>query len=126
MSIFEKTKVLCELIAESEDDSPVSATVEVFFDEDMNLNILFEHRDYDNPEYSCFSYAIVANNDCFRIASFGDVSLSGIPSMLRKKFGLELCCCKASEAEAAFYDILEYVKISGARYKLAEELPYKN
>lgn len=124
MKIFEKLKVLDEVLAESEEDCPVHASLEVFFDEDRALNILLEHNDYDEPEYCYYSCAVVDNENCLKMASARNVSLTGLPRLLRNKFGMELCTGRASRAKELFYDVLDYIDNSGAKYVLNEEIPY--
>lgn len=118
-------KVLTELLAESHDDYSIQGTVEVFFNEHKHLVVMFRCRYYENPSKSYYSYAEVSFDECTELSRRMKVPVTGIPAYLYKKYGKELCIGTHLDAKDTFFEVLDCISASGARYRIHENIPLR-
>lgn len=109
-----------EWIAQSDDDLEIWASVTVGFDDGKNLIVKLEYIDYDKKEYSYNRYAIVTLRSACQLAEKLRVSLTALPSALKKRYG---CCLSdflvPSDIVTCFKEVLDFMNDYGIRYKIS-------
>lgn len=109
-----------EWIAQSDDDLEIWASVTVGFDDGKNLVVKLEYIDYDSKEYSYNRYAIVPLRSAYRLAEKLRVSLTALPSALKKRYGCRLSnSLVPSDIVFCFKEILDIINSYGIRYKIS-------
>lgn len=106
------------LIAESDNDMEIVASIVVGFDYLNNFVVKYSFEDYREYGKDWERSAIVDEDDAKRMAQRLRVPLSDLPQIIYDKFNDFSGIAVPSEVEDTFKEILDFVLDCGARYKL--------
>ncbi len=76
--------IRCVCVFNSHEDFSVFEVIYVGYDTNLNLVIMCEHTDYDEPDYNCATYAILSKHEAARLAKRLKVTLLNHPMNIAK------------------------------------------
>lgn len=107
-------------IFNSHEDFSVVEDLYAGFDNDLNLIILCEYTDYDNPDYNCATCAVVNKEEAFRLAKRLKVSLCELPAEISDSMSEwnEIVCPIPKDVRDCFKEITECLIDEGCHFRI--------
>lgn len=114
---------LSSCIFSSDDDSPIVEDIYVGYDKSLNLIVLIEYTDYDEPEYNCATYAIIKKDEAFELAKRLRIAMTELPSVISTSMDeyAGIVNPTLSQTEACFRDVLDYLVNNNCKFQLVRE-----
>lgn len=110
-------------LIETDPDLQRVATIDIGFNDNGCLTVIYEVKDYDNTEDSYLKYAVIEKEDAYYLSKRLKVRLTQLPDYFEKEFGdSNPGEASLSEARMLFKDILNYFKYNHTHYQLKDEL----
>lgn len=112
--------IRCVCVFNSHEDFSVFEAIYVGYDDNLNLVIMCEHTDYDEPDYNCATYAILSKHEAARLAKRLKVTLLNLPLNIANSMSEwdEMVCPLPSDVRNCFKEITECLIDEGCHFRI--------
>ncbi len=104
----------------SHEDFSVYEAIYVGYDDSLNLVIMCEHTNCDEPDFDCATYAILSKQEAARLAKRLKVTLLNLPLEIAKSMSEwdEMVCPLPSDVRSCFKEITECLIDEGCHFRM--------
>ncbi len=112
--------IRCVCVFNSHEDFSVYEAIYVGYDDNLNLVIMCEHIDYDEPDYDCATYALLSKHEAVRLARRLKVTLLNLPLEIANSMSEwdEIVCPLPSDIRNCFKEITECLIYEGCHFRI--------
>lgn len=112
--------IRCICVFNSHEDFSVHEAIYVGYDDNLNLIIMCEYTDSDEPDYDCATYAILNKHEATRLAKRLKVTLLNLPLEIADSMSEwdEIVCPLPSDVRSCFKEITECLIDEGCHFRI--------
>ncbi len=119
--------IRCVCVFNSHEDFSVYEAIYVGYDDNLNLVIICEHIDYDEPDYDCATYAILSKYEATRLAKRFKATLLNLPLEIANSMSEwdEIVCPVPRDVRNCFKEITECLIDEGCHFRINRKFSAK-
>lgn len=112
--------IRCVCVFNSHEDFSVYEAIYAGYDDSLNLIIMCEHTDCDEPDYDCATYAILSKHEATRLAKLLKVTISNLPLEIAESMSEwdEIVCPLPSDVRNCFKEVTECLIDEGCHFRI--------
>lgn len=112
--------IRCVCVFNSHEDFSVYEAIYVGYDDNLNLIIICEYTDSDEPDYDCATYAILNKHEATRLARRLKVTLLNLPLEIADSMSEwdDIVCPLPSDVRNCFKEVTECLIDEGCHFRI--------